>query len=86
MNFGERLQKLRISRSLSVSDMARKLSISLSTYRDWEYGRGIRGEPYILMAKVLKVSLSELLTGKKPSLDIKLAQIEEIVKNIREEA
>lgn len=72
MTFAERLKKLRFSNSLSVSDIVRKLNINPSTYRDWEYGRSIRGEPYILMAKIFEVSFSELLIGEKPNLDIKL--------------
>lgn len=81
--FGKRLEKLRIREGLSVSEVARHISVSTSTYREWEYGRQIKGEPYEKLASILNVSLNELLTGKKLKLEIQISQIEEAVKNIK---
>lgn len=64
--FNKRLQKLRKERGLSVRTMAKKLKVPESTYREWEYGRAIRGEPYVKIAEVLEVSLQELF-GQVPS-------------------
>jgi transcriptional regulator with XRE-family HTH domain len=80
---GVRLKRLREQRKLSVADTATALSISPSTYREWEYGRAILGEPYKELAKVFNVSLTELLTGSTPPIDECLRHIEEHIKNIR---
>jgi transcriptional regulator with XRE-family HTH domain len=72
---GERLKKLRKSRGLTISEVSQKTGISASTYKEWESGRQIRGEPYRKLAEVFEVSLHELLTGEKP----KLNQLVEII-------
>lgn len=48
-------------------EAALALSVSPSTYREWEYGRAIRGEPYAKIAQIFHVTLSELLLGEKHS-------------------
>lgn len=65
-SFSVRLRRLRLEKGIKVKDMALALGVSVSTYRDWEYGRSIKGEPYPKMAELLSVSLSELLTGYSP--------------------
>ena len=60
MTFGKRLKSLRIKKGLSISECAKALSVSPSTYREWEYGRSIIGEPYPKMAELFEVSLSDL--------------------------
>ncbi len=40
--------------------MAEELGVSLSTYRAWEYGRKIMGEPYLKIASILGIGLNEL--------------------------
>jgi transcriptional regulator with XRE-family HTH domain len=61
-----RLKRLRIRQGLTMAQVARKLAISKSTYRDWEYGVAIRGEPYVHLATILRISVLELLTGENP--------------------
>lgn len=61
--FSVRLRRLRLANGIKVKDMAFRLGVSASTYRDWEYGRAIKGEPYTRLAEALSVSLSELLVG-----------------------
>ena len=63
-SLGTRIRKLRNNRSLSATEVANSLGVSVSTYREWENGRAIRGEPYAKLAKILQVTLSELLTGE----------------------
>ena len=63
--FYQRLKFHREQRGIKIKDMANLLGVSISTYRDWEYGRSITGEPYMEMAKILEISLNELLTGNK---------------------
>ncbi|MBX2988047.1 MAG: helix-turn-helix transcriptional regulator [Bdellovibrionaceae bacterium] len=62
---GARLKRLRLQRGLSTSELAKSLGVSPSTYREWEYGRAIRGEPYDKLASALGVSLHELVLGEK---------------------
>ena len=73
---GQRLQELRRQKDLSVSDCARYLEVSVSTYREWENGRTIKGEPYVLMAELFEVSLGELLTGRASDLAKGLSELE----------
>lgn len=83
MSLGERLRTLRTEKKLSISEVARHVGVSVSTYRDWEYGREIKGEPYLKLATLLNVNLTYLLTGKDSEVFKELEEIESIVKNIR---
>lgn len=49
-----------------MKQVAQKIEVPVSTYRDWEYGRAIQGAPYVKIANVFGISLFELLTGEKP--------------------
>lgn len=80
---GKRLTNFRNTKELSINQVARKLGVSPSTYRTWEYGASIKGEPYIQLAKIFEVSLSELLTGNKTPMDKHLTEIEAQVKILR---
>lgn len=57
----KRLQRLRLEKKMSQKEIAELLTIPTTTYRDWEYGRGIQGEPYVKLAEIFQVSLSEIL-------------------------
>lgn len=74
--FHERLRSLRKSRGLTMREMARRVGVPETTYREWEVGRAIQGEPYVKMSEALGVSLSELLTGERPDRAKLLAEIE----------
>lgn len=64
-SFAKRITQLRIKRGLTQKDLAKALSVPLSTYKEWEYGRRIQGEKiYVDLAEVLGISLRSLLTGK----------------------
>ncbi len=65
--FGQRLNRLRLLRGLSIGEAAEAIGVSPSTYREWEYGRAIRGEPYGKIALVFHVTLAELILGEKYS-------------------
>ena len=75
MEFGKNLKKLREKRGLSISECAKVLSVSPSTFRDWEYGRSISGEPYLKLAELFNISLSELFGHERGKT---LAEIEKI--------
>lgn len=71
---GQRLKKYRLHRQLSLKQTAELVGVSASTYRDWEYGKAIQGEPYEKLAEVFQVSLVELITGKlRRTQDLKIA-------------
>ena len=59
----ERLRRFREDKGLSIKATAQAIGVSVSTYRDWEYGRAILGEPYEQITKVFGVSVSSLLLG-----------------------
>lgn len=82
-NISERFKILRNKNNLSIREVALKLNISPSTYRSWEKGVSISGEPYVKLAEVYQVSLQELLTGQTTDINIQLKIIEEAVNKIR---
>lgn len=78
---GQRMKAIRLNAGLSVTEVAQTAEIPVTTYREWENGRQIKGEPYAKIAEALNVTLYELLIGEKPnSSEIlrKIAEIEEI--------
>lgn len=58
--FNHRLKKFRLSAKLSQREAAKKIGVPESTYRAWEYGNAIVGEPYPRIAKAFNVTLNEL--------------------------
>ncbi|MGE0529267.1 MAG: helix-turn-helix transcriptional regulator [Bdellovibrionales bacterium] len=81
-----RLKALRARTGLSVAEVARRVNVAPSTYRDWEYGRSIKGEPYVKLAEIFGVTLSELLIGREADLrgvKKKLDEIERLTREIR---
>ena len=83
-----RLRRLRVTANLSTNEAAELIGVSASTYREWENGRRIRGEPYAKIASAFGISISEVLLGDKV-LKFKAIQELEIVekhlKLLREE-
>ena len=78
-----RLKKLRSEKNFSINEVAKKIGVSPSTYRTWENGAEIRGEPYLKIANVFEISLSELITGEQNNLEAHLNEIERIIGHIR---
>lgn len=82
----QRLKRLRIKKGLSQAEFAANVGVSASTYRDWEYGKKIKGEPYLALATALDVDLVYLLLGESRGTDEVLNQLRELermIKNIR---
>lgn len=77
-NFGLRLKKLRTDKSLTVKEMAKRAGIPISSYREWEQGRKILGEPYPKMANALGVSLGELFGMQNVEQKEVLGALEEV--------
>lgn len=80
---GDRLRRLRPDSDLSIEEVARRLGISSSTYRELENGRAIRGEPYVKMRDFFQVSLEELMTGKKGDQAKILREIDTIERHVK---
>lgn len=80
---GKRLAELRKKTRKTAAQVADEIGVSESTYRDWEQGRQIRGEPYLALAKALDTSLTCLLTGEMPPLQRELEKAEAILRNAR---
>lgn len=87
-SFGQRLKKLRLRAAFSQKQVAERAGVSASTYRDWEYGKKIKGEPYADLASALNVSITELyrriyrLEGLAKSFLIKKKRYEKDFKSI----
>lgn len=84
---GKRLIRLRKRKNLSIKDVALRVGVPQTTYREWENDRKIVGEPYVELAKVFEVSVYELITGDTNTDDVlltSLATIELEVKKMKE--
>lgn len=84
--FNERLLRLRKEKNLTAKFMAHAIEVPESTYREWEYGRGMRLPPCQKISQVLGVSLSELMTGERPDgakITAELERIENLVQELR---
>jgi len=83
----QRLVHFRNLKGLTQKQVAERLAVPVTTYRNWEYGKAIRGEPYVALAQIFEISILELLTGSKPGKSEMLRALENLdkeVKNIRE--
>ncbi len=83
-SLGQRLERLRKERKLSAKEVARLIDVAESTYREWEYGRGLRLPPWQRISHVLAVSVTELVTGVKPDLQQHLKDLESAEENLRQ--
>lgn len=68
-SLGKRLKTLRSSKDLSIKEVATRIGVPITTYREWENDRKIVGEPYVELAKVFEISIYELITGEKGSAE-----------------
>ncbi len=59
-----RLKHYRHSSRLTIQQVSNLTGIPASTYKEWENGRQIRGEPYARLANLYQVSIQELITGR----------------------
>jgi transcriptional regulator with XRE-family HTH domain len=76
--FHERLKTIREEQGLSLRQAAQRAQIPVSTYREWEAGRKIIGEPYEKIARALNVNLYTLMTGELSNTSEVLSIIEKI--------
>ncbi len=76
VKISDQLKSLRRKSKKSVAECAEKIGVSPSTYRDWEQGRSITGEPYLKIAQNFNVSLSELFGLIENDVAKELGQIQ----------
>ena len=75
--FGKRLTMFRKRKGYSVKETAKMANVNEVTYRQWEYGAEIRGEPYPDLARVYGITLEELF-----GVDVRESSIEEDIDKI----
>jgi len=51
---------------MTAKEVACGVGIAERTYRAWEAGRAIQGEPYLALSDLFDLSVHELLSGEKP--------------------
>lgn len=56
-----RLVSLRKQKGLTMREAARRVGVSVSTYRDWEYGRKIPACKIVSISKALRVTVNQIL-------------------------
>ncbi len=61
MEISKKLKNRREELGVKVKDVAQYVGVAESTYRDWENGRSIQGEPYKELAEILNLSIGQLL-------------------------
>lgn len=67
----QRIKKARSAAGMSMKQVAAKLHVPTSTYRDWEYGRKIPADKLPGIAKALSLSIGELMDSKSELGDLK---------------
>ena len=83
-DFAERLKKLRSESGYPVKQVAAKLNVPVTTYREWEKGRQIKGEPYARIAELFNVTLGEILTGQKSNVSDVIAELDRVQSSLDE--
>ncbi len=72
MDLGKTLKNLRNKKGWSLTETAKELRVSLTTYREWEEGRKIPADKLVSLAALHSISVSELL-GQKQVVNTELA-------------
>lgn len=80
----QRLKKYREIHKLTIQEVSNKTGIPASTYKEWENGRKIQGEPYEALSNLYRVSIQELITGKKGTTENLQQRLDAAIESIRE--
>jgi transcriptional regulator with XRE-family HTH domain len=80
----KRLERLRKAQGLTAKAMAHFIEVPESTYREWEYGRGLKLPPFLKISQVLAISVTELVTGHKPDWQKHLQELADLEHQCRE--
>lgn len=82
IDLGKRLRKFRLEKRLTIDAIAKRIDVAPSTYREWESGRAITGNPYSELARELGVSVYQILGIEDQSRDAIVKYINEIERTI----
>jgi transcriptional regulator with XRE-family HTH domain len=77
-----RIRSYRLKKGYTLQEVATLTGIPASTYKEWENGRQIRGEPYLILARTFEVSLQELITGQKAQVGSTLERLDAMITEI----
>jgi len=83
-NISLRLKSLRTQKDLSIQQVCQMIDVPISTYREWEGGRQILGEPYVRIAQAFEVTLYHLLTGESSKTQNSMDLIEKIELDLKQ--
>lgn len=83
MSISEKMKERRVQLNLKVKDVAYQIGVAESTYRDWENGRKIQGEPYQLIADALEMNILELMEIQTSSFRLLMQEVENLEKHIK---
>lgn len=87
MKLEKRIRHIREKKKMTMKEVARKIGVSVSTYRDWEYGRKIPASRIPKIAEALGVTtgklLGELEQLRADNLEHTISLLEEALKNLR---
>ena len=67
-----------------MKQVAARLNVPVTTYREWEKGRQIKGEPYARIAELFKVTLGEILTGTRSDISEVIAELDRVQSSLDE--
>ena len=67
MGLGKALKELRNKRGWTLTETAKALKVSLTTYREWEEGRKLPADKLVSLAALHSISVSELLGQRQLS-------------------
>lgn len=65
-----------------MRETAKRIGVPETTYREWEYGRAITGEPYPKIAEAFEITLEEVF-GLDARADSPEEAIDRIISDLR---
>lgn len=83
IELGHRLRLFRVNRGLSIESVATKVGVAPSTYREWENGRAVSGNPYAKISDALGVGVYQILGIHDESKNQLFACLVELEKSIQ---
>ena len=86
LEIGKRLKAHRILKGLSIQDAAGRIGVAASTYREWENGRAITGNPYSKISATLDIGVYKILgieDESKEALFNCLIELEKSIQNLK---
>ena len=76
MNIGKKIRELRLMRRMKMTEVAKHIEVSVSTYRDWEYGRKIPIALSTTVGALTEEKSIDDLAGRQKVLSLLLEAVE----------